>query len=78
MLLKTKILKCIPKNSIAILLLLCAQTLMVAQEVIAVDSTGVARENPLLEVASAPKQSDSILPLNATRQRESLLLLEAM
>ena len=35
---------------------------MVAQEVIAVDSTGVARENPLLEVASAPKQSDSILP----------------
>ena len=62
MLLKTKILKCISKNSIAILLLLGAQTLMVAQQVIAVDSTGVARENPSQEIASQKKQNDSVLP----------------
>jgi peptidyl-prolyl cis-trans isomerase SurA len=60
--LKTKILKFIPQNSITILLLLCAQTFMVAQEVIAVDSTGVARENPLADTATAPKEIDSIRP----------------
>jgi peptidyl-prolyl cis-trans isomerase SurA len=60
--LKTRILKCIPQNSIAILLLLCVQTMMSAQEVIAVDSTGVARENPLLETDNAIKEIDSILP----------------
>ncbi|MDG1269521.1 MAG: peptidylprolyl isomerase, partial [Ulvibacter sp.] len=54
--------KCIPKNSIAILLLLSAQTFMVAQQVVAVDSTGVAKENPLLEAPSQLKQNDSVLP----------------
>ena len=62
MLLKTKILKYIPKNSIAILLFLSAQTFMVAQQVISVDSTGVARENPSQEIKGQSKQNDSVLP----------------
>ena len=60
--LKTRILKFIPQNNIAILILLFAQTFMVAQEVIAVDSTGVARENPLVVTAGVAKEIDSILP----------------
>ena len=60
--LKTRILKYIPQNSIAVLLLLFLQTTMVAQEVIAVDSTGVARENPLLETVTETKQNDSLKP----------------
>ena len=62
MLLKTKILKYIPKNSIAILLFLSAQTFMVAQQVISVDSTGVARENTSQEIKGQSKQNDSVLP----------------
>ncbi len=59
--LKTKILKYTRQSSLLLLVLLVSQ-LAISQEVIMVDSTGVAKENPLLNTSLENRVVDSLKP----------------
>lgn len=62
MLLKTKILKFTPLNKYFAIAACLVAFNTTAQEVIAVDSTGVAREVPVLETTTTTKAKDTTLP----------------